>query len=95
MLYTTCPIGTGGMSQPSQHVEALKRAGLEALAAVVCFVVVVVVVAVVVVVGGGGGGGGVDVGVGVEAESRRETRRPAKSKMYNDVQGLMNRYHTR
>ena len=56
MLYPACPIGTGGMSQPSQHVEALKRAGLEALAAVVCFVVVVVVAG-----GGGGGGGGGEV----------------------------------
>ena len=42
----------------------------------VFFVLVFVPPVVVVVVGGGGGGGGVD------AESRRETRRPTKSKMY-------------
>ena len=43
----------------------------------VFFVLVFVPPVVVVVVGGGGGGGG-----GVDAESRRETRRPTKSKMY-------------
>ena len=43
MVYPACPNGTGGMSQPSQHLEALKRAGLEAVAVDVVVVVVVVV----------------------------------------------------
>ena len=43
MVYPACPNGTGGMSQPSQHLEALKRAGLEADVVVVVVVVVDVV----------------------------------------------------
>ena len=39
MVYPACPNGTGGMSQPSQHLEALKRAGLEADVVVVVDVV--------------------------------------------------------
>ena len=53
----------------------LKVMDVEGVFFVLVFVPPVVVVVVVVVVGGGGGGG-------VDAESRRETRRPTKSKMY-------------